>query len=188
MQTQTTDANLILISVAQIVLAAFFGGLITYPVTAFLQKWKQRSETISALAVLSDTLPTTSEHNLSAVRNPTIAPAEIVPLTYPTAPFEGALFGQEETSFDKVTQFAITRYLEKAGELNAVILQLQNIHFEDDTPKRNTARRFLLTQLEPEMKLRENESKTDPQFMPQRIERIINCLEAEKRKHIFDLI
>ena len=142
-----------------IFIQSFLLPLATGSFAGFLINWileksragERRRKVLAALQAQVDSLPRINTHNQTA--SDKTAPAlHLLPITYPTTPFETALFSENNVSVSADTINAATDYLLKAYELNASINALQTAHFtpQHDNVKQPT-RSFLFDQAQTEM-------------------------------------
>ena len=96
-------------------------------------------------------MPRYNLYNQTAT-NPTVPPKHIVPMLYPVAPFENAVFSENNIAVSNSTIQATINYLIKATELNALIQSLQSSRFvsEQDETIRLT-RQFIFDQADKDM-------------------------------------
>ena len=137
-----------LFSVILVVVGALLGFLLPL-FWEIIKERKKRKKILIALNRQIEILPRISLHNKTATEQST--PEHIVPMFYPTTPFETAIFSENGISVTEETLEATIDYLIKAIELNAVIRILQDTFSslkEDETfGSRSQAKNFLLTQV-----------------------------------------
>ncbi|MBV5343200.1 hypothetical protein JZU68_06180, partial [bacterium] len=131
-----------------IVIGAFFGFFLPL-LWEKIKEHNKRKKILVALRRQVEALPRFSLYNKTATEQAT--PEHIVPMFYPTAPFEFAIFSENGISITEETLQATIDYLIKAIELNAVIRILQdtfNSLKENETfGSRPQAKKFLFDQV-----------------------------------------
>ena len=135
-------------SIVLIIIGAFLGFLLPL-VWEKIKERNKRKKILIALHRQIDALPRFSLHNKTATEQST--PEHIVPMFYPTVPFETAIFSENGISVKEETLQATIDYLIKAIELNSVVRILQDSFSslkEDATfGSRSQAKKFLFDQV-----------------------------------------
>ena len=151
--------------------------LVTGAIAGFLINWalertrarERRQKILKALHVQLESLPRINTHNQSAIEG---QPRHLLPMPYPTAPFDIALFSENSISVTDETIKTSTDYLLKAGELNALIDALQGDHlrriYGQAVPSNLPATQSYILE----------QAKTE---MPQRIRSLAACIETEQK-------
>lgn len=104
-----------------------FGFVITW-LLEVVRINNRRKGMLNSLAVYLQAIPRYNLYNQTAT-NPTAPPKHIIPMLYPIAPFEKAIFSETNIAVSKSTVQATINYLIKATELNALIQSLQSSRF-----------------------------------------------------------
>jgi len=131
-----------------IVNGTIIGFLLTRILELIRLKYK-RKKILTALHRQIDALPRFSLHNKTATEQS--EPEHIVPMFYPTVPFEVAIFSENGISVKEETVQATIDYLIKAIELNSVVRILQDTFSSSKKDKtfgsRSQAKKFLFDQV-----------------------------------------
>ncbi len=135
-------------SIVLILIGAFLGFL--FPLLwETLKERSKRNKILIALHRQIEALPRFNLYNKMATEQST--PEHIVPMFYPTAPFENAIFSENGISVTARTLQATIDYLIKAIELNSAVRILQDTF---NSPKdaetfgsRSQAKKFLFDQV-----------------------------------------
>jgi hypothetical protein len=127
-----------------------FGFIITW-LLEIIRLNNRRKRILNSLSTYLQAMPRYNLYNQTAT-NPTAPPKHIVPMLYPVAPFENAIFSENNIAVSKNTVQATINYLIKATELNALIQSLQSSRFvsEQDETIRLT-RQFIFDQASKDM-------------------------------------
>jgi len=127
-----------------------FGFIITW-LLEVIRLNNRRKRILISLSTYLQAMPRYNLYNQTAT-NPTAPPKHIVPMLYPVASFENAIFSENNIAVSKNTIQATINYLIKATELNALIQSLQSSRFvpEQDETIRLT-RQFLFDQADKDM-------------------------------------
>ena len=126
----------------------FVGFVLTWTLETIRLKYK-RKKILMALYRQIETLPRFSLHNKTSTEQS--EPEHIVPMPYPTTPFETAIFSENGISIKEDTLQATINYLIKAYELNALVNVLQDTFSappkNESSDSRSQAKRKLLEQV-----------------------------------------
>jgi hypothetical protein len=127
-----------------------FGFIINWLLEVFRRK-NRRKRILNSLSTYLKAIPRYNLYNQTAT-NPPAPPKHIVPMLYPIAPFENAVFSENNIAVSNSTIQATIDYLIKATELNALIQSLQTSRFvsEQDETIRLT-RQFIFDQADKDM-------------------------------------
>jgi hypothetical protein len=127
-----------------------FGFIINWLLEVFRRKYR-RKRILNSLSTYLKAIPRYNLYNQTAT-NPPAPPKHIVPMLYPIAPFENAVFSENNIAVSNRTIQATIDYLIKATELNALIQSLQTSRFvsEQDETIRLT-RQFIFDQADKDM-------------------------------------
>lgn len=137
-----------------IVTGTAFGFIINW-LLEWIRTNHRRDKILAALHAHLEALPRISTYNQTAT-NPPSPPPHLVPMLYPTIPFETAIFSENGISVSNETVQATIDYLMKATELNALIQALQSSHFASKqeptiAAKSHFTRQFLYDQAKDNM-------------------------------------
>ena len=131
-----------------IVTGTIIGFLLTWALEAIRLNYK-RKKILLALYRQIEALPRFNLHNKTSTEQS--EPEHIVPMPYPTIPFETAIFSENGISVKEGTLQASIDYLIKAYELNTLVNVLQDTFSTTDGTKindsRSQAKRKLLEQV-----------------------------------------
>lgn len=119
-----------------------FGFIINWLIE-WIRSYRRRDKILAALHTHLEALPRVNLYNQTAT-NPNDTPQHLVPMLYPTIPFETAIFSENGVSVNEETVQSTTDYLLKATELNALIQTLQNSHFISSFEKTVGSRQLTL--------------------------------------------
>ena len=128
---------------------------------------ERASKCLRALRAQLIALPRVNTHNKTAT-DKSAPPMHLLPITYPTTPFETAVFSENGISVRDETISAATDYLLKAWELNAAVVALQGAHLANQHANiKVPTQTFLFDQADKEM--------------PPRIQSLTDQIEMELR-------
>jgi|GEM_PF-5439196 len=120
-----------------IVIGTIIGFLLTWALEAIRLNYK-RKKILLGLYRQIEAIPRFSLHNKTSTEQS--EPEHVVPMPYPTLPFETAIFSENGISVKEETLQAAIDYLIKAYELNALVNVLQDTFSTADGRKINDSR------------------------------------------------
>jgi hypothetical protein len=91
----------------------------------WIRFYHQRDKILAALHTHLEALPRVNLYNQTAT-NPNDTPRHLVPMLYPTIPFETAIFSENGVSVNDETVESTTNNLLKVTELNALIPEFRD--------------------------------------------------------------
>ncbi|MDP1615529.1 MAG: hypothetical protein Q8L68_07005 [Methylococcales bacterium] len=120
-----------------IVIGTIIGFLLTWALEAIRLNYK-RKKILLGLHRQIEAIPRFGLHNKTSTEQS--EPEHVVPMPYPTIPFETAIFSENGISVREETLQAAIDYLIKAYELNALVNVLQDSFSTTDGSKTNDSR------------------------------------------------